>query len=144
QVFNTAAVAAGAATLGTFQALTPTTFSVSATGNGTGAGTFRAALTAANARVGSNDIINFSTLFNTPQQLDLTAAIGSLVINDPVTIQGPGVTNFILNGANLVRPLTITDAGVNTPTLLQSGFKNPLNVTISGMTITNGNAGAGT
>jgi len=57
-----------------------------------------------------NDIITFRHSVQYADTVDLTTTIGSLVINDPVTIQGPGASRFILNGANVVRPFTITDA----------------------------------
>jgi len=76
------------------------------------------------ASAASGDTINFSVAGT----ITLTAASGELLINENLTISGPGASSLAISGNNSSRVFEIG-----------SGFT----VTISGVTIQNGSAGAG-
>ncbi|MFN0278865.1 MAG: choice-of-anchor Q domain-containing protein [Pyrinomonadaceae bacterium] len=84
--------------------------------------TLREAITLA----GSGATIGFSALFNTPQTITLNGT--ELAINQNLTIQGPGANLLTVSGNNTTRVFNIINSG--------------LAVSLSGMTITGGNAGA--
>lgn len=88
--------------------------------NDSGAGSLRKAVTDANANAGA-DVIDF--------QAGLTGAItlttGELAITDALTISGPGAANLTISGNNASRVFNVA-SGVN--------------ASISGLTISNGNA----
>jgi predicted outer membrane repeat protein len=90
--------------------------------NDSGAGSLRAAIQSANASAGL-DVINFN-LAGCPCSIKLAS---SLVVTGPLSIVGPGAATLSLDGQGTVRVLNIS----NVP------------VSISGMTILGGNAGAG-
>ena len=86
-----------------------------------GPGSLRAAITTANP----GDTINFNFApSTTPQTITLTS--GELVLNKSLTIQGLGAGELAISGGNTSRVFEVY--GVNT------------NVTLSGLTITQGNA----
>ncbi len=112
----------------------PTVFTVNSTADTTDGVcnaancTLREAITAAQ----NNDLINFSTLFNTPQTINLLTALPD--INQSVTIQG--------TGANLLTVRRAFNAATDFRIFnIPGGVTN--GVAISGMTITGGNAGSG-
>jgi predicted outer membrane repeat protein len=77
--------------------------------------------------LGTNDTIAFkSTVFPVGTIMSLTG--GELGITDSVTINGPGAGNLAINGTGASRIFNITDAVGD--------------VTLKGMTLTNGNPGA--
>ncbi len=86
------------------------TFTVSSTAD-SGLGSLRQAVLDANAAAG-DDVIEFSSLFSTPQTITLTggemvvAANGSLTINGPgadkLTISGNSTSRILASGANVV------------------------------------------
>ncbi|MEP7337100.1 MAG: putative Ig domain-containing protein [Acidobacteriota bacterium] len=85
--------------------------------------TLRGAIAAANA----GNTIQFSSLFNSPQTITLTA--GDLAVDKDLTIQGPGANLLTVSGNNVTRVFLIP----------QPLSPNPLlNVMISGLTIANG------
>ncbi len=88
-----------------------------------GAGSLRAEIAAAQ----TGDTINFAPSMD-GQTIKLTS--GQLVINKSVTIQGPGAGQLAISGNNTLRVLDV------------NGATNP-NVTLTGLTITEGNAGSG-
>ncbi len=98
------------------------TFTVSTTAD-SGAGSLRAAVASANGAAGA-DTINF-TVGGT-----ITLTSGEIVISDSVTITGPGAASLAVSGNNASRIFNI------------DGTSNPT-ITISGLTLRNGNAGAG-
>ncbi|MEP6809672.1 MAG: choice-of-anchor Q domain-containing protein, partial [Chthoniobacterales bacterium] len=108
------------------QVTVPAVFTVTNT-NDSGAGSLRAALAAA----GNDDLINFSSLFNTPQTINLLTALPNITAS--VTIQGPG--------ANLLTVRRDYNAATDFRVFnIPGGVAN--GVAISGMTIANGNAGS--
>jgi len=118
------AVATGAVTLGLAALAAPAnaaTFTVTNL-NDTGAGSLRDAVASANATAGA-DVINF--------QAGLTGTItltsGELSLYDAVDIQGPGAATITVSGNNASRVFYI-----------YSTANAPIDVTISGLTITNG------
>jgi hypothetical protein len=91
--------------------------------------TLRGAIAAAAA----GGTIQFGPLFNTPQTITLTS--GDLYIEKSLTIQGPGAKLLAVNGNNASRVFTIPRG------LPDSDFiGTPYDVTISGLTVTGGNA----
>src|SRR5439155_10976458 len=110
QVTNTAGAAVPAGTLGTFQALTPQTFTVTTTADSTAAGTLRAAIAGANARLNTNDVIAFDSTFggsNAARTISLTS--GQLTITDPLTFTGPGATKLTIDAAGNGRAFNFDD-----------------------------------
>jgi len=93
--------------------------------------TLREALNAALTGLGG-DLINFSALFNTPQTINLQTALPD--ISESMTIQGPGANLLTVrrdfNAATDFRIFNIIGSISN-------------GVSISGMTISNGNPGTG-
>jgi CSLREA domain-containing protein len=91
--------------------------------------TLREAINAAIANTGSGDLINFSSLFNTPQTINLLTALPD--ITESMTIQGLGANLLTVrrdyNAATSFRIFNIAFAISN-------------GVSISGMTITGGNS----
>ncbi len=112
----------------------PTVFTVNSAadpGDGTcdATCTLRDAIIAANASVTGSELIAFSSAFNAPQTIDLQTALPD--ISKSVTINGPG--------ANLLTVRRSPSAGTNFRIFtIGGGIAN--GVTISGMTISNGNA----
>ncbi len=110
----------------------PTIFTVNSTadpGNGVCDATectLREAINAAIANTGNGDLINFSSLFNTPQTINLMAALP--VLNEFLTIQGPG--------ANLLTVRRDDNAPAFRIFTISGGIAD--GVAISGMTITGG------
>ncbi len=91
--------------------------------NDAGAGSLRDAITQAQ----NGDLINFSSLFNTPQTINLLTALPD--INRSITIQGTGVNLLtVRRDSNAATEFRIFSVGVAT----NSG------VAISGMTVTGG------
>jgi hypothetical protein len=88
--------------------------------NDSGAGSLRADIAAAS----SGDTINFASGLSGT----ITLTSGQLLISDGVTIEGPGASELSISGNNSSRIFEIA-AGQN--------------VAISGLTITDGNAGGG-
>jgi hypothetical protein len=86
-----------------------------------GAGSLRQAISDSS----SGDTVNFDSSLN-GQTITLTS--GELLINKNLTITGPGANLLAINGNAAGRVFDITSG---------------INVTISGLTITNGNAGVG-
>jgi hypothetical protein len=100
------------------------TFIVSSTADNGSGGTLRSAINQANGNSGAGTIV-FSSLFNTPQTIHLT---GELLLTDAATttITGPGA-NLLTLSASKSRVFDIDGASA----------------TLSGLTITGGNAGTG-
>jgi hypothetical protein len=92
-----------------------------------GTGSLRAAITQANLNPGS-DIIDMTGVSGT-----ITLTSGELDITDPVTINGPGAGTLVVSGNNTSRIFGIDDGAAGTS----------MSVTISGLTLTGGNAGTG-
>jgi hypothetical protein len=108
--------------LATFTVLVPLSLVVTNT-NDSGAGSLRDAITQCNALTGTADTISFQPgLTGT-----ITLASALPTITEALTIVGPGAGVISVSGNNAVRPFTINGAGV-------------FNVSISGLTITGGNA----
>ena len=97
--------------------------------NDSSAGSLRQAILDANAAAGADTIV-FSSLFNSPQTitLALTLVIDS-ADNTALTITGPGANLLTVSGNNTVRVLDVRDSET---------------ITISGMTMTQGNSLNGT
>lgn len=119
------AVATGAVTLGLAALAAPAnaaTFTVTNL-NDSGTGSLRDAVASANSTAGA-DVINF--------QPGLTGTIalttGELSLYDSVDIQGPGAATITVSGSNSSRIFYI-----------YSSANAPIDVTISGLTMTNGN-----
>src|SRR5262249_29421766 len=134
QVTNAGNASAPAGTMGTFLGATPQTFTVTSTADSTAAGTLRAAVTAANARVGSPDTIVFDNTFggSNPARPVPLGTLGQLTITDPVTITGPAANRLTLSGNNARRVFNINN-----------GASSSIAVTIAGLTVTGGSVGAG-
>src|SRR5262249_50471694 len=128
----------------------PATFIVS-NANDDGTGSLRQAIRDANGAAGADTITFQASSFPTGSQINLTT--GDYHINDSVAIQGPGVMNLTLNGANNSTNfgiITIDSAEASDP---EGGggsgvpSKNApgtlITVSISGMTIANGASGVG-
>jgi len=97
-----------------------------------GPGSLRDAIEQANAAVGVSDVITFDpAFFNTPRTITLNG--GQLVINDPVTITGPGAGLVTVDAAGLYRILSI-DLGA---------AEWGQTVKLSGLTLANGYTGDG-
>jgi CSLREA domain-containing protein len=90
--------------------------------------TLREAINAAIANTGSGDLVNFSSLFNTPQTINLATALPDL--NEFITIQGPGAHLLTVRRADTAPDFRI----FNIPGGITSG------VFLSGLTISNGRA----
>lgn len=106
---------------------TEATFTVT-NADDSGTGTLRAALGAANVSAGADTIVFDPAFFNTARTINLTSELPG--INGPLTITGPGA--HLLN----VRRDTGGNYRIFT---ISSG----VTATISGLTISNGNAGTG-
>lgn len=106
---------------------TQATFTVTNADDG-GTGSLRNALGLANISGGADTIVFDSAFFNTPRTINLTGELPG--INGPLTITGPGahLVNIRRNTGGNYRIFTIS-SGVT--------------ATISGLTISNGNAGTG-
>jgi CSLREA domain-containing protein len=91
--------------------------------------TLREAINAAIANTGSGDLINFSSLFNTPQTINLLTALPD--ITESMTIQGLG--------ANLLTVRRDYNAATSFR-IFNVAFGITTGVAISGMTITGGNS----
>jgi len=120
-----AAMATGAVTLGIAALTAPgadaATFNVTNL-NDSGAGSLREALVSANTTLGA-DVVTFqSGLSGT-----ITLTSGELHIYDSVDVQGPGVAVLSVSGDDTSRVFYV-----------YSPVDPPINVTISGLTITNG------
>ncbi len=100
--------------------ITPNTYTVTNT-NDSGSGSLRQALLAADGNSGADTIV-FSPLFNTPQTIALTG--GEILINDSVTIQGPGAGLLTVTRAATAPAFRIFESAA--PSLTISG------VTVSG------------
>ncbi len=110
-------------TLGSFQALLPSTIPVTNT-NDSGPGSLRAAVAQANSVVGAADVIVFDpAYFAVPRTIVLTS--GQLSITDPVTVSGPGAGRLTVSGNSASRIFSIDGPG-------------SMAVTISGLTLTAG------
>jgi uncharacterized protein (TIGR03437 family) len=110
----------------------PTVFTVNSTadpGNGVCDATectLREAINAAIAATGNSDLVNFSSLFNTPQTINLLTALPDL--SESMTIQGPGAHLLTVQRAfNAATGFTIFNIPGGVP-----------QVDIRGMTISNG------
>jgi hypothetical protein len=88
-----------------------------------GSGSLRAEIAAAR----SGDTIVFASSLN-GQTINLTS--GELVINKSLTVQGPGAGKLAISGGGLSR-------------VLEVDYAKKENVTVSGLTISHGNGGAG-
>lgn len=108
----------------------PATFLVT-NANDSGVGSLRAAIGLANANPDA-DVINFDTtgVFATPQTINLANLSGQLTISNPVTINGPG--------ANLLTVRRIAGASSQFRVFNITRAAYQIDVTLSGMTITNG------
>jgi hypothetical protein len=122
EVKNTSNLYVPSGAIGSFVVALPRTITVS-NAKDSGAGSLRQAILDANNIFPSQDIIVFSSLFNTPQTITLTT--GPLTISDSVKIQGPGTSLLTISGNFASRHMIIDGPGV-------------LNVEISGMTLTQG------
>jgi hypothetical protein len=91
--------------------------------NDSGAGSLRAEIAAAR----NGDTIVFASSLNR-QTINLTS--GELVINKSLTVQGPGAGQLAISGGGLSR-------------VLEVDYAKKENVTVSGLTLENGYAGAG-
>jgi hypothetical protein len=80
------------------------TFTVTATAD-SGSGSLRQAVLDANAAAG-DDIIEFSSLFNTPQTITLTGGEIVVAANGSLTINGPGADKLTISGNNQSRILS--------------------------------------
>jgi hypothetical protein len=112
---------------------TPTTYTVTNALDDGSVGSFRWAVSQAIAN-GSSDVINFDTsgVFATPQTIDLLTALPSFTGGD-LTITGTGASNLTIERS----PAAATNFGIFT---VSSAAPN---VTIDGVTIKGGTAGAG-
>jgi hypothetical protein len=118
-----------AGVIGTFKATMPRVLTVNAstdTGTGSGnAGDFRYCLMQANGDVRVADTINFDPIaFNSPQTIMLTSTL--VIINNAVTINGPGASKAMVDGGGQFRVLDLS----------QAVFGG--SITISGLAIQNG------
>jgi CSLREA domain-containing protein len=73
----------------------------------------------------AGDNVTFSPLFNAPQTI--TLSLGDLGVNKNLSINGPGARLLTISGNNLARVFTITGGSEE--------------VTMSGLTVANGNSG---
>jgi hypothetical protein len=117
------------------------TFMVSNT-NDDGLGSLRNAIAQANANDNSPavvDVIDFSSLFSTPQTILLTS--GELSITESLTISGPGADLLTIDASgNDLTPLVKDGAGSRVFNIDDGGF-DLINVTLDGLTITGGDIG---
>jgi hypothetical protein len=121
QVANTNNNTAAGATLGTFRVNTGLTYTVTNLDD-SGTGSLRQAILDANASTGVNDTIVFQS------GLSGTITLGSeLLITDPVTINGPGASAVTVDGGGANRVFNVDGPGI-------------IDVTIAGLTVTNGNS----
>ena len=104
---------------------TPATFTVTNL-NDPGAGSFRQAILDANATPGPDDVVFQQGLAGT-----IALTMGEVAITDSVNIRGPGAAAITINGNNLSRLFNVGSATAT------------LNVSISGLTLRQGNGGAG-
>lgn len=104
------------------------TFTVTNT-NDSGPGSLRQAIIDANAAAGADVIVFDAAVFGTPQTITLTTE--QLFIDDSLTINGPGADLLSISGNNQFRSFLIR------------GIGGPVTVSISNMTIKDGNAGGG-
>src|SRR5262249_18647065 len=104
----------------------PATYTVSNNAD-SGAGSLRQAITDANNNPGTDSIV-FSSLFNSPQPIDLLTELPA--ISDDVSVNGPGASNCIIERSNAAadtfRILTVKNTS------------RQLAVTLSGITLTKG------
>jgi parallel beta-helix repeat protein/predicted outer membrane repeat protein len=123
------AAASGVALLGMTFAAVPAAqaavFNVDNLGDA-GAGTLRQAITDANTAVGADTIVFQAGLTGT-----ILLTTGQLAISDSVDIQGPGAAVLTVSGNNASRVFYLYNSAME------------LDVTISGLTITGGNATIG-
>ncbi len=96
---------------------------------------FREAVGAANAAAG-DDVIEFSSLFDTPQTIVLSGSEIVIVNNGQLTITGPGAGLLTLNGNNASRIIRNTSASVATITDITFTGGNGVS------TVTNNSGGA--
>lgn len=80
------------------------TFTVTNTAD-SGAGSLRQAVTDANATAG-DDVIEFSSFFNTPRLIALTSGEIVVAANGSLTINGPGADKLTISGSNQSRILS--------------------------------------
>ncbi|CAN5448328.1 hypothetical protein BH11PLA2_BH11PLA2_40180 [soil metagenome] len=124
-VKNSNNVGISAATLGSFNVNFPTTYVVTNT-NDSGTGSLRQAILDANTNSVIADTIVFeATTFSTPQTITLTGT--ELLINDGLTIQGPGKGLLTVNGNGTHRIFNINNSVAG----------NAIDVVIQDMTLTN-------
>jgi predicted outer membrane repeat protein len=126
QVADTSGNAVPAGVIGSFSVALPRTLVVTNT-NDSGPGSLRQAILDANAISPSHDTITFSAaILAVPSFITMSAANGQMKVTDSVTIVGAAVPQFLTLDANFTsRHFIIDGAG-------------PLQVNISGMTLTNG------
>lgn len=122
QVTDTSGLAVSAGPAGTFKVLLPRTLVVT-NKNDSGPGSLRQAIIDANNLAPSQDVITFSSFFNTAQKISLSS--GPLSITDSVKITGPGANLLTIDAGGASRHMVIDGAGV-------------LNVEITGMILTAG------
>src|SRR5262249_12764277 len=116
--------------------IAPATFTVSTTAD-SGAGSLRQAILDSNAAAGADTIV-FSSLFNTPQTINLsttpdTSNPSALTITGPLTTTGPGANLLTVRrdpaaGTPQMRIFKVDDGSASTV----------ITVTITGMTISGG------
>jgi predicted outer membrane repeat protein len=114
----------------------PATFTVS-NANDDGMGSLRQAIRDANKMAGADTITFSAAAFPAGTQINLTS--GAYVVNDFVTIQGPGAGNLTINAGGTSRIFTVDSAAASNGgamSLNQAGTL--INVSISGMTLANG------
>ncbi len=124
-----------AATIGTFNVGFPNTYTVTTAADvvdpNDGVISLREAILAANAAIGTPDIILFSSLFNTPQTITLGGT--ELPITDSLAITGP-VSKVTISGGDASRIFNISGPGT-----LDVSFAN-VNLTAGKTTTTRGGA----
>jgi hypothetical protein len=103
----------------------PATFTVTSASDG-GAGSLRQAILDANAAGGFDEIVFGSGLAN--QTITLSSALPAITDDDGVSITGPGRTALTVSGNEAVRVFDVAAGAA---------------ATITGLTITRGNAGTG-
>lgn len=91
------------------------------------AGSLRQAVADANAFIGADTITFDPLFFSTPRTMTVTAAFGSIEINEAVSIVGPGTNLVTANGNNATRIFDTvgapTDAVINISGMTFSGGK---------------------
>jgi hypothetical protein len=105
--------------------------------NDTGTGSLRQAVIAANNTAGADTITFLASAFPAGTPIRLTS--GPIVINDSVTITGPGVLNAVIDGSlNGGRLFTVDSAAPGNDGLPSGNMAGTLiNVSFSGLTLTN-------